>query len=110
MNFTLTVASCISVIMPGDFKVVCIKQVFHFNSVHINEVLLFTYNMQVTCEGINKRIWKIQEFNIQSTCMFTKQKKKIWKVNSLCTVKPLYNGHIGPCKTGPYNEVASLLR
>ena len=26
------------------------------------------------------------------------------------TVKPLYNGHIGPCKTGPYNEVASLLR
>ena len=32
-NFTLTVASCISVIMPGDFKVVCIKQVFHFSSV-----------------------------------------------------------------------------
>ena len=27
-----------------------------------------------------------------------------------CTVKPLYNGHIGPCKTDPYNEVASLLR
>ena len=26
------------------------------------------------------------------------------------TVKPLYNGHIGPCKNGPYNEVASLLR
>ena len=26
------------------------------------------------------------------------------------TVKSLYNGHIGPCKTGPYNEVASLLR
>ena len=26
------------------------------------------------------------------------------------TVKTLYNGHIGPCKTGPYNEVASLLR
>ena len=26
--------------MPGDFKVVCIKQVFHFNSVHINEVQL----------------------------------------------------------------------
>ena len=34
-NFTLTVASCISVIMPEDFKVACIKQVFHFNSVHI---------------------------------------------------------------------------
>ena len=34
------VCSCISVIMPGDFKVVCIKQVFHFNSVHINEVTL----------------------------------------------------------------------
>ena len=26
------------------------------------------------------------------------------------TVKSLYNGHIRPCKTGPYNEVASLLR
>ena len=42
-NFTLTVASCISVIMPGDFKVVCIKQVFHFNSVHINKVSLKLY-------------------------------------------------------------------
>ena len=30
-NFTPTVASCISIIMPGNFKVVCIKQVFHFN-------------------------------------------------------------------------------
>ena len=39
-NFTLTVASCVSVIMPGDFKVVCIKQVSHFNSVHINKVPL----------------------------------------------------------------------
>ena len=28
-NFTLTVASCISVIMPGDLKVVRIKQVFY---------------------------------------------------------------------------------
>ena len=37
-NFTLTVASCISVIMPGDFKVVCIKQVF--NSVCINQIPL----------------------------------------------------------------------
>ena len=27
-NFTLTVASCISVIVCGDFKVVCIKQYF----------------------------------------------------------------------------------
>ena len=27
LNLTLTVASCISVIMPGDFQVVCIKQV-----------------------------------------------------------------------------------
>ena len=42
-NFTLTVASCISVIMPGDFKVVCIKQVSHFNSVHINKVPLKLY-------------------------------------------------------------------
>ena len=40
-NFTITVASCISVIMPGDFKVVCIKQVFCFNSVCINEVPLY---------------------------------------------------------------------
>ena len=42
-NFTITVASssCISVIMPGDFKVVCIKQVFRFNSVRINEVPLY---------------------------------------------------------------------
>ena len=30
--------SCISCIMPGDFKVVCIKQVFRFNSVHIKNV------------------------------------------------------------------------
>ena len=29
---------------------------------------------------------------------------------TMATVKPLYNGHTGPCKTGPYNEVASLLR
>ena len=36
----LTVASCISVIMLGDFKVVCIKQILCFNSVHINEVPL----------------------------------------------------------------------
>ena len=35
----MTVASCISV-MPGDLKVVRIKQVFHFNSVGINEVTL----------------------------------------------------------------------
>ena len=34
----MTVASCISV-MPGDLKVVRIKQVFHF-SVGINEVAL----------------------------------------------------------------------
>ena len=27
LNLTLTVASCISVIMPRDFQVVCIKQV-----------------------------------------------------------------------------------
>ena len=40
-NFTITVASCISVIMPGDFKVVRIKQVFRFNSVRINEVPLY---------------------------------------------------------------------
>ena len=40
-NFTLTVASCVGVIMPGDFKVVCTKQVFHFNSVRINEVPLY---------------------------------------------------------------------
>ena len=36
------IASCISVIMPGDFKVVRIKQVFRFNSVRINEVPLYT--------------------------------------------------------------------
>ena len=36
----MTVASCISVIMPGDFKVVRIKQVFRFNSVRINKVPL----------------------------------------------------------------------
>ena len=40
-NFTLTVASCISVIMPGNFKAVCIKQVFHFNSGNINKVPLY---------------------------------------------------------------------
>ena len=45
-NFTIT--SCISVIMPGDFKVVRIKQVFHFNSVHINEVPLFTGKLRVS--------------------------------------------------------------
>ena len=39
-NFTIAVASCISVIMPGDFKVVCIKEIFRFNSVRINEVPL----------------------------------------------------------------------
>ena len=32
------------------------------------------------------------------------------KRSKIATLKPLYNGHIGPCKTGPYNEVASLLR
>ena len=31
-----------SVIMSGDFKVVCMKQVFHFNSVHINKVPLYS--------------------------------------------------------------------
>ena len=41
-NFTITVASCISVIMPGDFKVVRIKQVFRFNSVRINGVPLYS--------------------------------------------------------------------
>ena len=40
-NFTITVASCISPIMPGDLKVVRIKQVFRFNSVNINEVQLY---------------------------------------------------------------------
>ena len=40
-NFTITVASCISPIMRGDFKVVHISQVFRFNSVHINEVPLY---------------------------------------------------------------------
>ena len=37
-NFTLTVASYISVIMPGDFKVV---RLFRFNCVRINEVSLY---------------------------------------------------------------------
>ena len=37
-NFTY-IASCISVIMRGDFKVVHISR---FNSVHINEVPLYT--------------------------------------------------------------------
>ena len=32
-NFTITVACRISVIMPGNFRVVCIKR---FNSVHSN--------------------------------------------------------------------------
>ena len=37
-NFTLSVASCISVYnVPRDYKVVCIEQVF---CVHINEVPL----------------------------------------------------------------------
>ena len=35
-NFAITVASCVSVIMPVDFKVVRIKQVFRFNSGRIN--------------------------------------------------------------------------
>ena len=42
-NFIITVASCISVIMPGDFKVVRIKRVFCFNSVRISEVPLSLY-------------------------------------------------------------------
>ena len=45
-NFTLTVASCISVIMPGDFKVVCIKQMFHFNSVQGPTVVVSTLHVQ----------------------------------------------------------------
>ena len=40
--FTLTIASCISAIMPGDFKVVLYSQVFCFHCVHINEVPLYT--------------------------------------------------------------------
>ena len=38
-NFTITVATCISVIMPGDFNVV--RKVFSFNSVCINEAPLY---------------------------------------------------------------------
>ena len=38
-NFTLSVACCMGLLMPGDFKVA-----------HINEVPLYqTYNMNVTC-------------------------------------------------------------
>ena len=37
----LTVASYISVILSGDFKVAHTKQVFHFNCVRINEVSLY---------------------------------------------------------------------
>ena len=37
--------------MPGDFKVVCIKQVFCFNSVHINEVPLYVFS-QKSCYGV----------------------------------------------------------
>ena len=34
----------ISIIMPGDYKMICIKQVFHFNNIHnINELLLYTF-------------------------------------------------------------------
>ena len=36
--FTLTVVGVVSVIIPGDLKVV---RMFHFSSVHINEVPLF---------------------------------------------------------------------
>ena len=37
----ITVASCISVKMPGDFKVVCIRQEFCF---HIDKVPLYKYS------------------------------------------------------------------
>ena len=47
LNGISTVPSCISVIMPGDFKVVSIKQVFRFNSVHINEVPLYPLLMYI---------------------------------------------------------------
>ena len=44
-NFTLTVTGRISVILPGDFKAVCTKQVFCFNSVHINKVPLYNITL-----------------------------------------------------------------
>ena len=40
-NFTLTVARCTGVIIPGDFKVVHIEEVFRFKCIRINEVSLY---------------------------------------------------------------------
>ena len=39
-NFTLSVACCMGIIMLGDFKVIHIKQVFHFNCIR-NEFPLY---------------------------------------------------------------------
>ena len=46
-------ASFISVIMPWDFKVVRIKQVFHSNSVLINEVPLYIASSNRTDESVH---------------------------------------------------------
>ena len=51
-----------------------------------------------------------QQCNIMFSLFFIPPDKPALLRDYHYTVKPLYNGHIGPCKTGPYNEVASLLR
>ena len=44
------------IVMPGDLKVVHIKQVFRFNSVHINEVPLYVKPLSINRFNISKKI------------------------------------------------------
>ena len=83
-------SSCISVIMPGNFKVVCIQHVynyvFHFNSVHINKALLF---MRISCES-----------SFGGSTVFLRAK------TLHCTVEPLNKGQVGKRSFVLYREVS----
>ena len=94
----------------AKLSVVCYMEEVHYWEGPLSEVPLYTAkNGRV----VITTVW-LYQFNLWDPCcsnitMHGNQSSCLCR-GVHATVKPLYNSHIGPCKTGPYNEVVSLLR